>query len=257
MILSLFFIHGCAAQSKLPAEMPARITVYFNEGGGMTRAFKKITIDEGVLEFEELKSSQTNSQSWSAKVSAGDLAKLYRTFVENKFDAIKNDERKGIVNDAGSESISISVDKMKSFGVTYGKNSPLSGSNLERYQKVRRALDDLIGKYQGSAAVSNGAEKLIQGTWRVEGMNDGYRWFIEWTFENGKFKQTGYPPIIQEGKYRVLRSTNERITLELCEQQGTFGSESRELQISIDKEENQLTISGTRGFTRSDAEKIN
>lgn len=140
MILSLFLIQGCEAQTKLPAEMPEKITVYLNESGGMMRAYKKITIDEGVLEFKELKGGQQNPQKWSANVVREDLEKLYKIFVENKFDTIKNDERKGIVYDAGSESISISVNKLKSFGVTYGKNSPLSGKNLQKYQAVRRAL---------------------------------------------------------------------------------------------------------------------
>ena len=149
IILSLFLIQGCDAQeTQLPKEMPEKITVYFNEGGGMTRAFKRVTIDEGVLEFEEMNGSGQTPQKWTANVAREDLAKLYKTFVENKFDTIKNDKRQGIVYDAGSESISISLNKLKSFGVTYGKNSPLSGRNLERYQAIRRALDDLIAKYQ-------------------------------------------------------------------------------------------------------------
>jgi hypothetical protein len=149
ILVSLFLIQACGAQeTKLPAEMPAKITVYLNESGGMRRAYKKITIDEGVLEIVELKGAQQEPQKWSAKVAREDLAKLYKIFVENKFDTIRNDERKGIVYDAGSESISISLNKLKSFGVTYGKNSPLSGENLQRYQAVRRAIGDLIGKYR-------------------------------------------------------------------------------------------------------------
>lgn len=148
IMLSLFFIQGCGAQTQLPKEMPENITVYLNESGGMTRAYKKIRIDGGILEFEELKGGQQTPQKWSAAVSHEDLAKLYKTFVENKFDTVKNDRREGIVYDAGSESISISVNKLKSFGVTYGKNSPLSGKNLERYRAVRRAIDDLLAEYQ-------------------------------------------------------------------------------------------------------------
>ena len=145
---SLFFIQGCAAQSALPAKMPANITVYWNQSGGMSRSYTKVTIDDGVLVFEDLRGSRQKPQKWSAAVSREDLANLYKVFVDNKFDTIENDERKGIVYDAGSESISISINKLKSFGVTYGKNSPLSGKNLERYRKVRRALEDMIEKYR-------------------------------------------------------------------------------------------------------------
>jgi hypothetical protein len=254
-ILSLFLIQACDAQTKLPAGLPENITVYLNESGGMMRAYKKIRIDEGVLEFEELKGGQQTPQKWSAKVAREDLAKLYKIFVENKFDTIKNDERKGIVYDAGSESISISINKLESFGVTYGKNSPLSGKNLTRYQAVRKAVYDLIAQYKNGNQTSDEAEKYIQGTWRVASENARRSWFLEWSFDNGNFKQTGYPPIIQEGKYRVAGIDGDRLTLELYEQKGTFGEGNRELQIFLDKKANRLTISGTKGFSRTALEK--
>lgn len=158
IILSLFLINGCDAQSKLPAQMPEKITIYLNESGGMRRAYKKITIDEGVIEFKELKGGQQNPQKWTATVAREDLANLYKILVENKFDTIKNDEREAIVYDAGSESISISINKLKSYGVTYGKNSPLSGKNLQSYQAVRRAVYDLIEKYRNEQSNDAGNE---------------------------------------------------------------------------------------------------
>jgi len=256
IILSLFFIQGCRAQTQLPAEMPENITVYLNQSGGMRRAYKKITIDEGVLEFEELKGGQQAPQKWSVNISREDLVKLYKIFVENKFDTIKNDKREGIVYDAGSESIAISINKLKSFNVIYGKNSPLSGNNLERYQAVRNAIYALITENTSENQAMNEAEKYIQGTWYVRGENGRVTWFLKWTFNNGKFKQTGYPPIIQEGKYRVLSSDDENLTLELYEQKGTFGESPRKVEILIDKEASQLTISNTKGFTRTvDKEK--
>lgn len=253
-MLSLFFISGCAAQSKLPAQMPEKITVYWNQSGGMSRSYTKVTIDDGVLEFEELRGGQT-PQKWSAAVSRKDLTALYKIFVENKFDTIENDERKGIVYDAGSESISISIDKLKSFGVVYGKNSPLSGKNLERYQKVRRALDDLIAKYQtgGNADLSD-AEDFIQGKWRAAGGDAIRAWFIDWTFANGTFKQVGYPPVLQEGKYRVVSADADRITLELYEQKGTFGTENSRLEIALDRSEERLAMDGMKNFSRIKSE---
>ena len=253
VVLSLFLIQGCGAQEKtrLPLEMPEKITVYLHEGGGKTRAYKKLTIDAGVLEFEELNGGSPTPNKWSANISREDLAKLYKIFVENKFDTIKNDEPKGRVYDAGSESISISLNKLASFGVVYGKNSPLSGKNLERYQAVRRAIYDLIEQRKNEGRTTGENEGFIQGMWRMRGENGGYAWFLEWTFENGNFKQRGYPPIIQEGKYRVLNDTGDKITLELYEQKGTFGEEKCELQILVDKKANQLTISGTKGFAQT------
>jgi hypothetical protein len=256
IMFSLFLIQSCRAQeTRLPEEMPEEITVYLNVSGGMSRSYKKITIDEGVLEFEELSGGRQAPQKWSAKISREDLVKLYRVFVENKFDTIKNDEPKGRAYDAGSESIAISIQKLKSFNVIYGKNSPLSGKNLERYQAVREAIYDLIARHQTGIQTTGENEKFIQGKWRVTGENGGYAWFLEWTFDNGNFKQMGYPPIIQEGKYKVLSVGDSQIRLELYEQKGTFGDEKREIEILIDKQAKQLTIAGTKGFTRTAPEK--
>ena len=255
IIMSLFLIEACSAQEekdfRLPAEMPENITIDLYQGGGKTRAFKKITIDEGVLEFEELSGNSGTPRKWSARVAREDLAKLYKVFVENRFDSIVNDKPKGRAYDAGSESIAVSINSQKTFRATYGKNSPLSGANLERYQTVRTALYDLMERSAPNAKTGGENEKFIQGTWRAEGMNGGYGWYLEWTFDGDKFKQIGYPPIVQEGKYRVVSADADKITIELYEQKGTFGEQKREIQITLDREANQLTISGTKGFKRT------
>ena len=143
----------------------------------------------------------------------------------------------------------VSINKLKSFGVTYGKNSPLSGKNLARYKAVRRVLDELIARHRTGKPIDSENEDYIQGAWRAAGETGIRAWFLEWTFDNGNFKQTGYPPIAQEGRYKVISSDGDQITLELYEQKGTFGAGKRTLQILID-EDDQLTISGTKGFSR-------
>ncbi|CAN5210997.1 hypothetical protein BH10ACI1_BH10ACI1_15320 [soil metagenome] len=148
IIFGSFFVQGCTAQSELPKEMPEEISITFSENGGMLRAYKKIKIENGILEFEELKGNEQTPQKWSADVFREDLAKLYNVFVKNKFDTIKNDEREVIVYDAGSETIGISISKSKSFRVTSGENSPLSGNNLKYYQAVGKAIDDLVAECQ-------------------------------------------------------------------------------------------------------------
>ena len=151
--MSLFFVLSCAAQSQLPKEMPENLIISLHNGGGKTRSYKKIRIENGVLEFTELTGNGKIPQKWSAKIADEDMAKLYRVFVVNKFDLIKNDERKGIVYDAGSENISISVGKTRSFQISYGKNSPLSVKNLMSFQSVSKAIYDLVSGYQDKPKV--------------------------------------------------------------------------------------------------------
>ena len=98
--------------------------------------------------------------------------------------------------------------------------------------------------------------KFIEGTWRFDGQlpGDGKRpgmsWFSEWTFAGGTFRQLGYPPLHQEGKYRVAEDRDDRLKLELHDQTGTFGSTDRPLEIIVDREKKTLTIQGREGFKR-------
>ena len=100
------------------------------------------------LKFEELKGGDRQPEEWSATLSDEDLTKLYNAFVESRFDTVRNDKATLAATDAISETISMTVGRSAAFQVTYGKNSPLSGRNLERYQAVSRAIDGLVSVYK-------------------------------------------------------------------------------------------------------------
>jgi hypothetical protein len=260
IILSLVFIQDCTAQKKLPKEMPNEITISFYSGGGMAPEYKNIRIVNGLLNFEELRGIRQGSpQKWSVKVSHEDLKNLYKVFVENKVDEIKNEKPKWFVSDAGSERISISLTEFGSFEIMSGKNHPLSEKNLERFYSVKKAILDLVEKYQNQKDTSQNideAEKFIQGKWRVAGESGIRAWFLEWTFDNGNFKNLGYPPISQEGKYKILSVNSDKITLEFYDQKGNFGTENTTKEILIDRKADRLTISNTNGFARVVEKKI-
>lgn len=104
-------------------------------------------------------------------------------------------------------------------------------------------------------------EKFIQGKWQVAGEHKSDKgadqtWFLEWEFENGRFKQNGYPPILQEGNYKVFEDSKETLKLKLFKQKGTFGDNDSDLIIVIDKENNKLMIDGKDGFTKTNIKKI-
>jgi hypothetical protein len=93
---------------------------------------------------------------------------------------------------------------------------------------------------------------FIQGNWRAEGADPSGRhgWFQTWTFDQGKFKHEGYPPLLQEGSYRLLKKDKNKLTLELYEQSGTFGTENSQIEIIINKSKGILTIKGQGPFKR-------
>ncbi len=151
LIVLSFFSAACAAKSKLPKEMPNGLAIRFNANYGGSPAYKTIVVKTGELSFEAkdyVPEKKTFEETkWSAKISGEDLAKLYEVFVANKFDTIKGDERKEITYDAPSEGIVISLNERDSFQKGYGKNEPLSGGNLRRYETVKQAIFDLAAKY--------------------------------------------------------------------------------------------------------------
>lgn len=148
LLLLLMVCSSCEAQSKLPKEMPPDVRMSFGENGGMSPYFTNIEIENETIKFKgKLPQGEQKIISWTAKISATDKANLYQLFVENKFDTIKNEPKKGIVYDAGSEGVNISFGK-ESFQVSSGANSPLSGQNQKRYRAVADEFEKLAKKYE-------------------------------------------------------------------------------------------------------------
>ncbi len=115
--------------------------------------------------------------------------------------------------------------------------------------KTMRILLFLLMTFSFSVvAFSQSNDDKIQGTWRLEGTNGGNAWFLEWTFDKGNFKQMGYPPITQTGKYKIIEEKGVQIKLELFDQDGTFGKENRQILVLIDSRRKELTIDRKTGF---------
>lgn len=98
----------------------------------------------------------------------------------------------------------------------------------------------------------------IQGTWYLSGQvsnknGPGLSWFLEWTFDHSKFNLSGYPPLHQEGSYRIVKTEGNKLTLELYDQKGNFGTENSQLEIVVDKEKDTLMIKDQGPFTRTKA----
>jgi hypothetical protein len=114
----------------------------------MIFAFTKIEIANLTLTVEEKTGDEKQAHKWSAKIEKSEQEDLYKLFIENKFDTLKNDARKGIIYDAGSEGISLNAGAGAFYNISYGPNSPLSGDNLKRYQTIANAIKALRYKYE-------------------------------------------------------------------------------------------------------------
>ena len=104
--------------------------------------------------------------------------------------------------------------------------------------------------------VSN--EEYIKGAWRLDGElppgNSGhsFHWFLEYTFNSdGSFMLTGYPPLMQKGKYRAVKEEDEKLILDLYEQNGNFGTKDKRIEVVVDREKKTLKIDGKEGFKQA------
>ena len=111
----------------------------------------------------------------------------------------------------------------------------------------------LAGASLGSAPVQSPSERVMQGTWLLEGggKDNTPRWYLEWTFgDKGNFTLNGYPPLHQEGSYRVVKTKGNTLTLELFDQKGNFGADKSQMQIVVDGKKDTLTIKDKGPFRR-------
>lgn len=159
MSLSIF---DCNARlSKLPEEIPEKVEINFRKKLGMTNAGTNIKISNQTIQVEEKKANETKSDQWSAQIKKDEQEKLYRIFVENKFDTVANDKSELFTSDAGSESISIDLGNGEKYDKSYGVNEPLSGDSLQRYQAVSGVIQELWKKYENKTAMQTDADVAI------------------------------------------------------------------------------------------------
>ena len=99
-------------------------------------------------------------------------------------------------------------------------------------------------------------EKFIQGTWHSGGeLNDGgypFAWYMDLTFKNGKYTREGYPPYHGEGKYQVIKSEGDQITIQYFGESGNENGNTRTVTFTIDRKKD-LLVEGTTVMTRKNS----
>lgn len=113
----------------------------------------------------------------------------------------------------------------------------------------------VVAQKSGDNASQGSNEEYIKGSWRLNGElppgNSGhtFHWFLEYTFSSdGTYLLSGYPPLLQKGKYRVVKSEEKKLILDLYEQSGNFGTKDKQIEITIDRDNETLKIDGKEGF---------
>jgi hypothetical protein len=111
----------------------------------------------------------------------------------------------------------------------------------------------LAGVSSGFAPSQSVSERIMQGTWLLEGGGEKNtpRWYLEWSFDDkGKFSLNGYPQVHQEGSYRISKTNGNTLTLELFDQKGSFGTSKSQMQVVVDDKQDKLMIKDKGPFRR-------
>ena len=115
----------------------------------------------------------------------------------------------------------------------------------------------LAASFPPASQTADTGDEEIQGTWYLNGQvkgkdgQPGMSWFLEWSFDQGKFNLAGYPPLHQKGSYRIIKREGSRLTLELYDQQGNFGTDTSRIDIIIQENKDHLMIKDQGPFKRT------
>lgn len=92
---------------------------------------------------------------------------------------------------------------------------------------------------------------FIQGQWSYsQDLGGGFASVLTWDFRSGHFTLEGYPPLLQEGDYRVVTSEGDSLTLRLVNQSGDLPTDDRDIVILLDRSAETLMIDGQGPFHR-------
>jgi len=103
-------------------------------------------------------------------------------------------------------------------------------------------------------------EAFIQGTWvysepSVGGITPQSSVHTNWTFDRGRVEAHSccdFRPGMT-GRYRIVRSEDDLLTLELFDLEGATDADALEIDLILNRTRESLTIQGTGPFLREDA----
>ena len=108
-----------------------------------------------------------------------------------------------------------------------------------------------------TACTSDENEAFIQGSWFYNSQHIQEQVgesFLEvyWTFDGGNYETYSccFMEFHQYGRYAIVESEGDRLTLELFNIDGKFNSERVQILVKIDRQADMISLTGGGPFTR-------
>lgn len=126
--------------------MPSHAELIYIAKGGFVPSFFSIVISGNSMKVTDRPANSQKEQVWEAKLSDGEVKRLYQVFVENDFD-LSNPNKEIYVPDGKSRSIELKFDRQR-FYATVGDGIKSSKGNTDRFHNIENAFGALIKKYR-------------------------------------------------------------------------------------------------------------
>ena len=146
MVFASSFLASCEAQSKLPKEMPPNAELIYVSEGGFVPSFFRILISGNTMKITDRPANVQTEQVWEAKLSDGEVKRLYQVFVDNEFDLSKPNKEIN-VPDGKSRSIELRFGQQRFYAVI-GDGIKSAKDNTDRFHNVENAFGSLVKKYR-------------------------------------------------------------------------------------------------------------
>ncbi len=142
--MSLLFSLSCVRNSQLPKEIPSNSEIRYEQ----TYARESISLAKwAVISGNQLKYERVRCDGiMNKKIPDSEIIKIYKTFVEEKFDLI---EKKETVDDKELkefQQISLKAGSISKV-IRYGNTSPFSKKDDESLGRIRTDIAELLEHY--------------------------------------------------------------------------------------------------------------
>lgn len=121
---------------------------------------------------------------------------------------------------------------------------------------VHFAIPGLMALLMGSLLLIKGFEEndqsgplSFEGTWSVSGEEEGFAWYLRYTFNNGTYTMEGYPPTEATGTYTATELEPNHYTLTLLADPTEYNSDPTSETWDVWLNDDGQSLEVTNGYT--------
>lgn len=109
-----------------------------------------------------------------------------------------------------------------------------------------------LGTMLTACAAPDPAPALAGGWTFSQDLGQGFGAYLTWSFAGDRFTLEGYPPLRQEGRFRLIERRDHTYRIQLFAQSGDLPADEREILVVYDPTADTLMIDGQGPYRRAE-----